>query len=119
MVIDVDGRIPLAEGREAEVFRLRDGSVLKLMRNPDAMGRVEREADAMQILGEHGHRAPAVRGIIEIDGHPGLVTEYIEGSDLFAKLGAQPWKILHAGSVMATHAAMHGCRGSGVLARSP
>jgi aminoglycoside phosphotransferase (APT) family kinase protein len=111
MVIEVDGRVALAEGREAEVFRLRDGSVLKLMRSPDAMARVEREAAAMRILSDHGHRAPAVRGTVDIDGRPGLVTEYIEGADLFARLGAQPWKILRAGAVMATtHATMHECR---------
>jgi aminoglycoside phosphotransferase (APT) family kinase protein len=111
VVIDVDGRIPFAEGREAEVFRLRDGSVLKLMRDPDALARVEREAAAMRALIEHGHRAPAVRGTIDVDGRPGLVTEYIEGADLFTKLGTHPWKIWHAGSVMArTHAAMHECR---------
>jgi aminoglycoside phosphotransferase (APT) family kinase protein len=111
VVIEVDGRIPFAEGREAEVFRLRDGSVLKLMRNPDAMARVEREAAAMRSLGEQGHRAPAVRGVVTIDGRPGLVTEYIEGADLFTMLGTHPWKIWHAGSVMAmTHAAMHECR---------
>jgi aminoglycoside phosphotransferase (APT) family kinase protein len=111
MVIEVDGRIPIAEGREAEVFRLRDGSALKLLRDPDGMERVEREAAAMRILSDHGHRAPAVRGIVEVDGRPGLVAEYIEGADLFTKLGARPWKILRAGSVMATtHAAMHECR---------
>jgi aminoglycoside phosphotransferase (APT) family kinase protein len=110
VVIEVDGRIPFAEGREAEVFRLRDGSVLKLMRDPDAMERLEREAAAMRSLSEHGHRAPTVRGIVEIDGRPGLVSECIEGADLFTKLGTHPWKILHAGSVMAmTHAAMHEC----------
>jgi aminoglycoside phosphotransferase (APT) family kinase protein len=75
------------------------------------MARVEREAAAMRILSDHGHRAPAVRGIVEIDGRPGLVTECIDGADLFTKLSARPWTILHAGSVMATtHAAMHECR---------
>ena len=108
--IELDGRIPFAEGREAEVFRLKDGSALKLMRNRDALGRVEREAAAMRILNQHGHRAPAVRGIVEIDGRPGLVTEYIEGPDLFTRLSTHPWTIWQAGSVMAmTHAAMHEC----------
>jgi aminoglycoside phosphotransferase (APT) family kinase protein len=108
VVIEVDGRMPFAEGREAEVFRLRDGSVLKLMRDPDAMARVEREAAAMRIVSEHGHRAPEVRGIVEIDGRPGLVTGYIAGEDLFTKLSTHPWKMWHAGWVMATtHAAMH------------
>jgi hypothetical protein len=51
-----------------------------------------------------------VRGIVDIDGRPGLVTEYIEGGDLFTQLGTHPWKIFHAGSVMATtHATMHEC----------
>jgi aminoglycoside phosphotransferase (APT) family kinase protein len=110
MVIEVEGRVPIAEGREAEVFRLRDGSVLKLMRDPDAMARVEREAAAMRIVSEHGHRAPVVRGIVEIQDRPGLVTEHIDGGDLFTKLGAHPWKIVRAGAVMATmHAAMHAC----------
>jgi aminoglycoside phosphotransferase (APT) family kinase protein len=109
--IELDGRIPFAEGREAEVFRLKDGSALKLMRHPDSIGRVEREAAAMRILSQNGHRAPAVRGIVEIDGRPGLVTEYIKGPDLFTRLSAHPWKIWQAGSVMAmTHAAMHECQ---------
>jgi aminoglycoside phosphotransferase (APT) family kinase protein len=111
LVIDVEGRIPFAEGREAEVFRLRDGSVLKLMRRPEAASRVEREAAAMRILNDYGHRAPAVHGIVQIDGRPGLVTDYIEGSDLFTALGTHPWKVWHAGAVMATtHAAMHECQ---------
>jgi aminoglycoside phosphotransferase (APT) family kinase protein len=110
-MVEVEGRIPFAEGREAEVFRLKDGSVLKLMRNPDAMARVEREAAAMRSLSEHGHRAPEVRGIVAIDGRPGLVTECIEGGDLLTKLGTHPWKTWHDGTVMAmTHAAMHECR---------
>ena len=109
-MIDVEGRIPLAEGREAEVFRLRDGSVLKLMRNPDTTARVEREAAAMRILSEHGHRAPTVKGVVEVDGRPGLVTEFIDGPDLFTDLGTHPWNVWRAGAVMAmTHAAMHEC----------
>jgi aminoglycoside phosphotransferase (APT) family kinase protein len=109
-VIDAEGRTPLAEGREAEVFRLRDGSVLKLMRRPDATARVEREAAAMRILHDHGHRAPTVNGIVEVDGRPGLVTEFIDGPDLFTDLGTHPWKVWRAGAVMATtHVAMHEC----------
>ena len=110
-MIDVEGRTPFAQGREAEVFRLKDGAALKLMRDPDAMARVKREAAAMRALSEQGHRAPTVYGIVEVDGRPGLVTEYIEGPDLFIKLGTHPWKIWYAGSVMAkTHASMHECR---------
>jgi aminoglycoside phosphotransferase (APT) family kinase protein len=72
---------------------------------------LEREAAAIRILNDHGHRAPTVKGIVDVDGRPGLVMEYIDGPDLFTELGAHPWKIWHAGAVLAkTHAAMHECR---------
>lgn len=44
----------LAVGREAEVFLQSVGTVLKLMREPDALVAVEREAAVCRLLAEHG-----------------------------------------------------------------
>jgi hypothetical protein len=39
-----------AEGRTADVLLRPDGSVLKLMRDPDAMPLIEREAAALETV---------------------------------------------------------------------
>ena len=103
-------RVLLAEGREAEVFLLPDGSVLKLLRDPAYEGRVHREAAALEALRAGGHDAAAVLGIVHVDGRPGLVLERIEGDDLMAILGRRPLSVLTAGRAMGVaHAAMHEC----------
>lgn len=107
-----------AEGRTADVFLRPDGSVLKLMRDPDAMPLIEREAAALETVRQAGHLAPAVIEIVRIDGRPGLAMERVEGVDFGTLLGRQPWMMGRAARVMAeTHVAMHRCRAPGTLPR--
>ena len=44
----------IAEGREAAIFAWQDGSVLRLMRSPDARQAVEWQAIAMKAAREAG-----------------------------------------------------------------
>ena len=105
-----DGRILLAQGREAEVFLQADGTVLKLMRNPDWDELVRREATALNVVRASGHGGLKVYGIVTVGGRPGLVVDRITGTDLLTALGARPWLVYRTGTVMArTHAAMHEC----------
>lgn len=98
----------LAQGREAEVFLQSDGSVLKLMREPAYGSRVDREAAALRALNNYGYPAPALLGLVTIDGRPGLVMERIPGGNLLMLLGRNPLLLLRAGRAIGeAHAAMH------------
>jgi aminoglycoside phosphotransferase (APT) family kinase protein len=101
-------RIPLAQGREAEVFLEPNGTVLKLMRDPSHQWRVDREAAALAALAVDGIAAPEVLGVIAVDGRPGLVMSRLDGDDLLTRLGRWPLSVLKAGKVLGrAHAAMH------------
>jgi hypothetical protein len=103
-----DGMIPIGAGREAEVFLLANGNVLKLMRDTGSQFRVEREVIASAAANEQAKRAPEIQGTTVIDNRPGLISERIDGPDLLTRLGGAPWDVGRAGAVMArVHAAMH------------
>lgn len=98
----------LGEGREAEVFLLPDGTVLKLMRDPEDADRVEREAAACAVLGPTGAACPFVVGVVTIDNRPGLVMQRVDGTDLLSLLQANPMRVFRAAGVLAaTHVAIH------------
>lgn len=98
----------LAQGREAEVFLLPDGSVLKLLRLPEWNHLVEREVTALNALRDHSVRAPQVLRTTMVDGRAGLVMDRLEGSDLLSELSDNPLLIHRVATVMAAvHARMH------------
>ena len=98
----------LAEGREAEVFVLPDGTVLKLMRDPGDADRVAREAAALRVLAAGGYPAPTLMGTTTVDGRPGLVTTRVHGTDMLSALERRPQSVFRAADAMgALHAAMH------------
>jgi aminoglycoside phosphotransferase (APT) family kinase protein len=98
----------LAEGREAEVFLQDDGTVLKLMRDPAWGERVHREASALRALTAAGVAAPAVYGVVVVDGRPGLVSERIDGVDLIARMARNPLIVDRVAAALArAHVAMH------------
>ncbi|HKY67020.1 MAG TPA: aminoglycoside phosphotransferase family protein, partial [Acidimicrobiales bacterium] len=103
----IDGRF-LAEGREAEVFLQPDGTVLKLLRDPGAGDRVAREAAALTALAAGDYPAPTLVRTTTVDGRPGLVTTFVDGSDMLSALERRPWSVVPAADTMGTlHAAMH------------
>ncbi len=87
----------IAEGREAEIFAWEDGTVLRLMRSPDALHAVESEAAALKAARDAGVSVPAPHGSVTVDGRPGLVMERLEGPDLLTLIGKKPWHIWSAG----------------------
>ena len=102
------GLVPLAKGREAEVFVRDDGDVVKVMFSASQEPRVQREAAALQALADREHLAPAFREITEVDGRPALVTERVAGEDFLTLLSKKPWLVLNvAGTLGRAHAAMH------------
>jgi aminoglycoside phosphotransferase (APT) family kinase protein len=108
----------IAEGREAEIFLLPDGRVLRLVRDgmPHAHERVGLEAVALAAAAEAGVPVPAVFERETRDGRAGLVMERLEGRDLLSVVGSRPWLV---GSVARRtgrlHAELHRVPGPAAL----
>lgn len=94
----MDGLTLLGQGREAEVFGLPDGSVLKLMRDAAQQSALDREAAALASLAAGDDLAPKVRGRVSVTGRPGLVLDRVNGPDLLSLVGSRPWLVRRADS---------------------
>lgn len=104
----------LAEGREAELFLLPDGRVLRLMRPELGYGEeaIRMEELALAAAGRAGAPVPAVYERVERDGRPGLVIERLDGDDLLTTVGRRPWLVTSVGRRTGRlHAELHGVPG--------
>jgi len=100
----------IARGRTAEVFSWGDSQVLKLLLEGWPPGDAEREARSTQAVYDAGLPAPAVEGIVEVNGRPGVVFERVEGPSMLAELTSKPWKLVKLARLLAElHAEMHSC----------
>lgn len=98
-------------GRTAEVFAWGDGQVLKLYRAGMPEQWVREEATVGRIVVEAGLAAPAVGGVIEVDGRLGIIYERLDGPSLLDYLAGHPAEIPALGRQFASvHAQMHDCR---------
>ena len=83
----------IAEGRDAEIFALDDGRVLRLLRAPATDEMAEREAAALTAVRSVIPNVPAVARTVQVAGRPGIVMDFIEGVDLMKRLGMHPWSL--------------------------
>ena len=98
----------LAAGREAEIFAWEDGTVLRLLHNPDAQQQVEWEARAMRARLAGGERGDEVRGAEGGQGGAGRRMQGMDGLDLLALVGRRPWAVLSIGKTSGQlHARLH------------
>lgn len=101
-------RVLLAEGREAEVFEWGPGKVLRLIRNGESRSWMERGVAAMQAAQARGAPVPRVDEVVVVDGRPGVVMERVDGPDLIAAMGSQPWRVQRAARDLGrVHARLH------------
>lgn len=92
----------LAQGREATVFDLGGGRVLR--RYLDGGRSAEREAGVMTHLADHGYPVPAV---LDVQG-PDLVLGRVDGPTMLADLGRRPWRLDgHARTLADLHRRLH------------
>lgn len=97
--------IKLGAGREAEVYAYGDDAVVKLYR--PGFGGHRAEAVALSNLDGHDV-APKLIDTVDHDGRTGLVLERLDGTDMLARLQAQPWRVLGLARALAgTHLAVH------------
>lgn len=91
----------IASGRDADVFDIGRGSVLRRYRKDHSS---EDEASVMEFARSRGFPVPKVR---EAKGRD-LVMERIEGPTMLRELAARPWKLLRCADVLADlHDSLH------------
>jgi aminoglycoside phosphotransferase (APT) family kinase protein len=106
----------IAEGREAEMFAWDEGTILRLLRNPEAGLLNERQAAAIESARSLGVRVPAVHSLTTVGGRPGMVMERIDGPDMLALLARRPWKMFWCARILGeVQAQLHGASASSGL----
>ena len=98
----------IGAGREAEVFALGEGRVLRLARTAAFRQAVERERVALLAAGRSGAPVPGLFERVDVDGRPGLVLERLDAHDLLHGLLRRPWELALVPWVLArVHASLH------------
>ena len=85
----------LASGRDADIFALGEGLVLRRARGGRSLAA---EAEIMEYVRRHGYPVPAVDRLSE-DGTE-LVMERVEGPSMAADLGRRPWTLRRGGALL-------------------
>jgi len=92
----------LASGRDADVFELGDGRVLRRNRVPSKTS--ELEAEIMRYARSQGYPVPAV---YEVSG-PDMVMERVDGPTMLADIIRRPWMTWrHARTLARLHGRLH------------
>ncbi len=100
----------IGQGRIAEIYAWDHDRVLKLFREWCPPDWVDHEARIARAVHATGVRAPAVGGIVELDGRRGIVYERVYGPSMMQQLATKPWMFLQAAPLLAElHVAMHAC----------
>jgi aminoglycoside phosphotransferase (APT) family kinase protein len=99
---------PLATGRTAEIYPWEPGQVLKLFRAGWDDAAAQAEAQRARAIHAAGLPAPAVFGVVELDGRVGIVYERISGISQTEALKRQPWTLFRVARQLAElHLAIH------------
>jgi aminoglycoside phosphotransferase (APT) family kinase protein len=100
---------PIARGRDAEVYALGDGRILRRYRRP---GPTDREMRVMAYARSYGYPVPRVYAHTETD----LVMDYLDGPTMLADLVRRPWRLLrHAETLARLHRQLHAIPAPGDL----
>jgi Ser/Thr protein kinase RdoA (MazF antagonist) len=106
----------IAEGREAEMFAWEGGTILRLLRDPQAQRQNQWQAAAMEAARSRGVRVPAIHEVTTVLDRPGLVMERIDGPDLLTLIGKRPWTVFRVGRICGeVHAQMHSVKAPSVI----
>ena len=106
--INLDELVLLAAGREAEIYALDAGRVLRLAFSGSQRDVVDREALVLETAREAGVPVPAVHGRVTVAGRPGLIVDRLDGRDLLTRLEHEPWLVWSAARTLGlVHARFH------------
>ncbi len=100
----------LARGRTAEIFTWKDDQVLKLFLEKFPAEAVAYEARVTDAIYKAGLPAPAVGGVVEVEGRQGIILARVDGPSMLQVFRSRPWRIGQLGRTQAAlHAAIHKC----------
>jgi aminoglycoside phosphotransferase (APT) family kinase protein len=92
---------PIARGRDADVYALGDGRVLRRYRRP---GPTDRERRVMAHARGHGYPVPEVYEWTDTD----MVMDRLDGPSMLADLARHPWRLRrHARTLADLHRRLH------------
>ena len=98
----------IARGRTAEIFAWKDDQVLKLFLEKFPAEAVAYEARVTDAIYKAGLPAPAVGGVVEVEGRQGIILERVDGPSMLQVFRSRPWRIGQLGRTQAElHAAIH------------
>ena len=101
--LDIEPGPKLASGRDADVYDLGNGRVLR--RNRDSIKTSEYEAEVMRYACAWDYPVPAV---YDVRG-PDMVMDRVVGATMLADLGRRPWMLWrHARTLAKLHRQLHG-----------
>jgi aminoglycoside phosphotransferase (APT) family kinase protein len=99
----------IGEGREAQTLEWGEDRVLRLLKDPANVERLQRERVALEIARAGGAPVPRDFGPLTVAGRPGCILERIHGPTTLDLLTRSPWRILQiARTLGTTHARIHG-----------
>lgn len=108
----------IGQGRTAEVYAWGNDRAVKLYYPGWPAAAAEAEYRKAEAVFQSGAPAPAVDGVVEVNGRPGVVFERVDGPTLLNHTTARPWTIFKSAMLMAAlHARMHACRPAGLPAQ--
>lgn len=100
----------IGKGRSAEVYEWGEFQALKLFYQGYRPEWIMYEAEMGRIVSEAGVPAPAVFGMVELEGRTGLVYERITGSSMLHQVQSSPLQLRKCARDMARlQHATHGC----------
>jgi len=106
----------VATGNTSEVFRWTSTTVVKVLRPGIPQECAAQEADVARWAHAAGLPAPAVDGIVEVDGRPGIVFERIDGRPMWDLMQATPSELTHmVESLVGLQASLHAAAPVGAL----
>lgn len=98
----------IAEGAEAEIYEWEPGTVLRLFRDARGAESIAYERAAMDAVRAIVPLVPAVLGVTDVMGRPGIIMERIDGPDLLGMIASRPWTVWRAGRITGeVHARLH------------
>jgi Ser/Thr protein kinase RdoA (MazF antagonist) len=101
-------RTLIGRGRTAEIYAWDQGRALKLYYSGWPADAVNHEAEISQVVAATGVTAPAVDGVLEVDGRHGVLFERLVGPSLLEQVAGHPWTLPRAVRVFTDlHLAVH------------
>lgn len=84
----------IGEGRTANIYLLEENKILKLLKNKNLLKDAQYEYKISKLLNENNILSPKTYGLVEHEGKPGIIFEYIQGETMLKKIQKNPFFIL-------------------------